>query len=376
MKKALSVLIILVLITACVPALAYKKDGRICEGIPSDVDAYFSKDTFKDWTMTSVVSLADYCFVMMKNGKNNVLYGFKLSGQKYKYWMRTDSSVPQGAGIATVENFGGVINPDNNLMYNDNSIAIIYEDNRIQSVFSFLDNIWMLRHYHNMETGANICITANGLSYYNKDHQYTGRADGTYQRDLRYAAVNSIPQTLKQARQKLTTAPAIPGSDKLTAKDIKFTGGQSYSVYTGPGTDYLRGANGKAKVSTNDWIQVFGREDGYILIQYAISADHYRFGWIEEGALPKKATVAELDFNVTAALTTRNCSVTDDPLYSRTELAKLSAGTEVTWLATMGTWAYIEVYAAQPVRGFVPAGELQVVETVLPADSTGDNSNG
>lgn len=35
---------------------------------------------------------------------------------------------------------------------------------------------------------------------------------------------------------------------------IPFEGGQTFAVYSGPGQDYGRAAQGKAAVSTNDWI--------------------------------------------------------------------------------------------------------------------------
>lgn len=93
-----------------------------------------------------------------------------------------------------------------------------------------------------------------------------------------------------------TIAPSIPPGE-LTAQNIRFRSDQKYDVYSGPGKDYLRASNGKATVSTNDWIQVFGREDGWILIQYAIDKDHMRFGWISEKALPEFAAVKKLVFS-------------------------------------------------------------------------------
>ena len=87
------------------------------------------------------------------------------------------------------------------------------------------------------------------------------------------------------------------------ARKIRFTSGQKFKVYQGPGEEYGQAGNGKAAVSTNDWIQVFGEENGWILIQYDINKDHMRIGWIKSSALPKKATVSRLTYAPLNAIT-------------------------------------------------------------------------
>ena len=53
----------------------------------------------------------------------------------------------------------------------------------------------------------------------------------------------------------------------------------------------LRGAEGRARVSTNGWIQVFGSEGDWILVQYDITDTHNRIGYIEKDALPDGTVV-------------------------------------------------------------------------------------
>ncbi len=86
--------------------------------------------------------------------------------------------------------------------------------------------------------------------------------------------------------------PCFPQPCVATLKQGK------YDVYTGPGTNYYREAGGKAQVSTNDWVQVFGREGDYALIQYHVSGDLYRFGYIHKKAF--------LDFESVPLLTFEN----------------------------------------------------------------------
>ena len=143
-------------------------------------------------------------------------------------------------------------------------------------------------------------------------------------------------------------------------QNIKFTSNKKYAVYSGPGENYFRSGNGKAAVSTNDWIQVFGRENGWIMLQYDITSDHMRIGWIQESALPKNANVSDVQFSQAKVWTKVSSNLTDDPLFSAAAISAIPANTEVTRLATMGTWTYVEWNAAnaQPMRGFVQSANL------------------
>lgn len=381
MKKIIALLLCLVFLAGAVPAMAY--NDRTSSSVPPEVDEYFRKDTYKDYTMTSIVEVDNYCFAMMKAGKSNVLYGFKLSNNKYKYWMRTDSAIAQGPNEAWVSSAGRGFNPNNGRAFKNESIVLVYGtpngSTSVEAVYSLMNGIWTLRYYGNNDTGASISVSADGLSYYDiKTHKFKGTAEGTYETDLRYTAVTIIPQTLAKARTKLTTAPSLPGSDILEAEKVKFTGGKTFKVFSGPGTDYFFGVSKKGRqsaVSTNDWIQVFGEEDGWIMIHYSISSDHYRFGWIDASALPKNKTVRTLNFNASAAVIVKDVSLTDDPLYSRTALTTLPADSEVTWLATLGDWAYVETFTTQPIRGFVPLSAIHATEDTAPV-SEDDDLNG
>ena len=138
-----------------------------------------------------------------------------------------------------------------------------------------------------------------------------------------------------------SNVPAIP-EGTLSAEVISFTGNQTYAVYSAPNKKSIRGAKGRARVSTNGWIQVFGAEDDWILVQYDISDKQNRIGYIYINALPRDVTVPDLNLKRAAAVVNYDVEVTDDPLVSKTPLAKLTENTKVTCLGTMGTWTYIE----------------------------------
>lgn len=175
-------------------------------------------------------------------------------------------------------------------------------------------------------------------------------------------SLDNIPMTPEKARAQLSLPPDIPQSageySLPQPQSIKFTSNKKYAVYSGPGENYFRGGNGKAAVSTNDWIQVFGRENGWIMIQYDITSDHMRIGWIQESALPKNANVSTVQFSQAKVRTKVSCNMTDDPLFSAAAIAAIPANTEVTRLATMGAWTYVEWTDAKPMRGFVQSSSL------------------
>ena len=66
-----------------------------------------------------------------------------------------------------------------------------------------------------------------------------------------------------------SNAPELPGGT-LTASLVSFTSNHTYPVYAAPDSKSLRGAKGRARVSTNGWIQVFGSEGDWILVQMCI----------------------------------------------------------------------------------------------------------
>ena len=138
---------------------------------------------------------------------------------------------------------------------------------------------------------------------------------------------------------------------------VKFQRSHDYEAYSGPSYSYLRGADGHAYMSTNDRVYVYGRERGWLLVQYDITDEHWRFGYIPLSALAEDSTVPRLNFANTTAYTTRVVELTDDPLHSRAKLYTLLAGEEVTCLARLDNWIYIEY---MNVRGFVPGNCLRL----------------
>ena len=324
----------------------------------------------EDYITISGTSKGDYGFALMSLNGSRILLGYHDGGDGMKYWMRNADAVPQGDGYVYFDRHmaGKSINQGNTNDEYSNALGFDviridkeHEEYWMQTVsYHWRSGSFQLYAYMDRRNGncERAYVTDSGVSYYNfTESKKLGRVAGTVQRNLRYVSFDALPKTRAQAKKVLSVAPDIPRGE-LSAQSIKFTGGKKYEVYQGPGVGYGRSGNGKASVSTNDWIQVFGKEDGWIMIQYDITSDHMRIGWIRESALPSNAQVSTLNFSPMAAYTTRSVSVTDDPLFSEKSVLTLPQGAWVEWLATMGEWAYIESSTGDLIRGFVPKSAL------------------
>lgn len=187
--------------------------------------------------------------------------------------------------------------------------------------------------------------------------------------DMRYLACGNLPKTREEALENSDVPPGFsffsPRWDTLFGQVVPLSADHSRKVYLGPGRDYPRAGNGKGLVSTNGWIEVYGQKDGWILIQYSISSDHYRFGWIEKSALPKGTTVPELNFRVApgdqSVAFNRDSYLTDDPLVSRAKLCTVKAETDIFYLGSLNDeWAYVMVETADGrwMCGFMPHEDI------------------
>lgn len=364
------ILSLLIMLLGMGSACADRRGDTYTDTPPTEVLAHiqsrFSAYLLEDYIAISGTSRGDYGFALLSQGTDRLLIGYHKNGDEMEYWLKNANAVPQGDGWVYFQRHsaGSVISWGNtNATYSDAlgfdviRIAPDHEEYWSQSVsYHWRNGSFQLYEYMDRSKGHETAyVTDDGVSYHDiTADESLGRVKGTVQRNLRYVSFSTLPKTKAQAKEKLTVAPSIPRGE-LSAESIKFTGGKKYEVYAAPSSSSLRGANGKAIVSTNDWIQVFGSENGYILIQYAIDKDQMRFGYIDEKALPKNASVQELIWpNAVSASITQRTILTDDPLNSQNALLTLPQGSEVTFLAVMGDWAYVETTDGEWARGFVP----------------------
>lgn len=346
--------------------------------VPNDVKTFFSQDKFSNTEILAFVIVdheedTDYAFAVGSKNGQNTLYGFEKKDESYSYWLVGRTALPQGKGTFTLWT-------ENEWVYYSASeghsryvkgpvVCLEFRDEKQQTQVNCIyanegsSSIWRLKYISRTSENEDIPAFSvltyeDHLHYLSPNGRSLGKVQGVVQTNLRYLNFAGIPSTAKEAEKKFSAAPSIPWESELIGREITFDGGRKLPVYTGPGTQYPRAGSGKAIVSTNDWIQVFGTENGYALIQYALSSDQMRFGYIDAAALPEGHTVNNLVLEYAPAYIIRACSMTDDPLKSGNVIAKLSYEDRVTWLAAMGPYAYVETEGPHPQRGFVKIDDV------------------
>ena len=168
-------------------------------------------------------------------------------------------------------------------------------------------------------------------------------------------------------------------------------------VYSGPGEQYLRGAQCRAMVSTNDRIRAHGFDGDWLMITYLVNPEtkQTRVGYIHKDEFGRELNCPEcreaasssdphhiiscstgffensMTFLNIPKVLSADAVLTDDPTGARMPLVSLQAGHEVTLLMTFpddqqentddipGDWAYVEVNTEHgPARGYIPADML------------------
>ena len=386
MKRLIMVMAALLMLVA---ASCFSAMAEPAGNLPAEIRDFFDRSSFEGMTVLSTangieIGGRDACYAVLVRTakKENVLYMFRQNrnGTAWKYSFSTGSAVPQtGHDMEVNIQYSGwewptddfFDTPHLNILQMDagNEYTELCVSFELDAGKWLLHRIWSYTGYDSM------LIREGSISYYREleSNEIAGVAKGDFQRDLRYVSLSAVPKTLAEARAKLTVAPVLPSSDELKVTPVRFAQSEKYDVYSAPDKTSLRGANGKARVSTNSWIQVFGTEGDWVLIQYSIDAAHYRFGYISSASLPKKANVPALSFQPMNAWTTSAAELTDDPLYSRAVLLSLQEGSQVAWLATLGEWAYVEVSSGDWARGFVPLSCITVLREFDMRNEPGEN---
>jgi hypothetical protein len=318
--------------------------------------------------MDGILVEGGVAYLLFHNGTYYYLYILQQdSAGVWQRVVRSDKALPAGSG------YHALAGDSANTVY-------VQQTENLYYTFSNLDGVWKLAGYFHLTAKGEVFIEYEDdkITFHDYRKGTQSSAYGVYQRELRYLNIRSIPFTLQEARATLSQVPVIPAGG-MQAQRVKFTGGQRFPVYSGPGSFYFRAANGKAAVSTNDWIQVFGVEDGWALIQYDVTSSRMRIGYIDAVALPKGTAVPQLRYTPQPMVLRHGAGLTDDPLFSKEALLQLPEGQEVNRLDGIGTsWALVELMDGQTlIRGFVPENALMVKPSlslvpVSPFSDTGE----
>lgn len=153
--------------------------------------------------------------------------------------------------------------------------------------------------------------------------------------------------------------------------DSRSTADEKLSVYSTPGQQGWRAANGKASVNLNDSAGLYTFhivENGWELIQYQVSLRTSRIGYIHHGD-DSSGFPDGLGWQLLPTVTTTETYFTDDPGVSQYQQAKIPSGTAMTMLGRWGwDYAYVETMAdGKPARGFIPLRDVALRTDILEA---------
>ena len=234
------------------------------------------------------------------------------------------------------------------------------------------------RHGYKFETGSRCYNWFTQMPWYvpNENENSKNHHEAYSQcSKLENRNVDLIKKVRKDMKAQGTTNPKGKGMPTPPSRNLDTLKGftvltklktkQSFPVYSAPGSNSYRAANGKATVSTNGAIYAMGWDSGWLLVMYETNNGQCRIGYVDgakiKGDIPALGQLSMVRIN---CATTSSVGVTDDPAKTGKLLTTLPEGTTVTYLTTMynsGAWDYIETTIdGKTARGFVPSGYLDI----------------
>lgn len=311
-----------------------------------------------------------FTLALLRQRQAYALYIFRWDAREkaWQPWAHTEKGVPQGKGVegAQLAVLGrylpgegvtplGETGPEYALETDGSWFSIRIDDG--ESIWEEVTYRWQAGGFHLV----GYCYGPGHYAYIRGEYLlFSNTGDGKKEEAKR--TLNTNLQTVDfYALPHQNSPDRLP--PELQLYPASFPAGKRWPVYAGPGEQYPRSGNGKGVVSTNGPMDVLGEYNGYLLVHYAISEEKHRIGWIDGAALKKGETVPPLAFNEVRGETLRqNSTLTDDPLFSGSEMLSLKKGTKVTWLASLGdAWAYVRVESKGEVwYGFVPLDALEI----------------
>lgn len=358
-KKVMLLTLFLVLLCACMPAQAEEK------AVPEEVQAYictvYQEPEVEDYLALPSLPDGDYGFALVRSQGIRALMGFRWKDGQMENWLDSMGAVPQTDRKAALYNrkAGTQISyfwdSDDAHQYVSDGYNIgvsvpneWYEATESEVYYEWMDGSFVLKQYRNHF--YDVDIIGDTLYFWDIGGGLRNVIDTDVRQvqDILDVEFEKLPRRAGDISQRADDPPEIPHSYEehaLYAETYEFVPGCKYPVYNGPGTQYQRAGNGKASVSTNEWIQVFGEYDGWLMIQYAIDETRCRIGWITRDALPEDRHVDQLVFALEERYTLSDPGVlTDDPLCSHTALCSVPTDVFVEGAARLGDgWMYVRV---------------------------------
>lgn len=323
--------------------------------VPQDV-LYHIESFHPDYRLEGFARLADtpmgdVCFSLIRCEHGRMLHGFRREGSGWVNFLDTAKAIPQIDMPDVRLSVSKESRSYDSLWYYEGYYDYTYPEGPTVSIVTTNGEyteeyaVYVIERdgLHLVSYGDNpncqIDVLEDGLVFYNISFGMEGIASTKLDTNILSVDFYALPRHVTDVMISGSGEPHLPESSEanaLSVQDVTLREGK-YPVYMGPGKEFGRAAQGKAAVSTNGWVQVFGEYDGWLLIHYAISDAQYRFGWITTDALAKGETAEALPLTFgDYMMTEEEIDLMDDPLNSRTALLTLPAETDMERLAQLG----------------------------------------
>jgi len=162
----------------------------------------------------------------------------------------------------------------------------------------------------------------------------------------------------------LPLAALAENIDIATLEPIAMTAeaeGQVLDLYCGPTQGFYR--HGEQTLDTGKDYVLFGQYDCWAMAAQGTADDFGPIGWVEAGSITGIPYEPQLAFeDGFAAMVEETAQLTDIPLSENPFegwTAALDAGTQITVLAQLGDWIYVQAEIEDtPVRAFIQANTV------------------
>ena len=142
-------------------------------------------------------------------------------------------------------------------------------------------------------------------------------------------------------------------------------------VYSGPGEDYYRNAEGRAVLATSDKVYCAGSEDNWLMVAYESNEGIPKIGYVQNPISAANFEFSKLTFDFLNSLIIQDCELKDTPYSTGNSIKALNSNQMVTYLESYieddrGTvkWVYIETSIdGKKIRGYIPHAAIQITET-------------
>lgn len=135
---------------------------------------------------------------------------------------------------------------------------------------------------------------------------------------------------------------------------------QKIPIYTAPSTKSLRTKSGKAVCKTDQVVRIYGEVDNWLMVSAMADSGKPRVGYIQSSKTKGSPTdIAPLNFSFLYGGVCRDTALFEAPDRDSESITNIAFGTELTYLATEGDWAYVETTVKKKTcRGFIPRKDV------------------